>query len=311
MSAIEGALTRAPSLKTLTAPVVVACSGGADSLALLVLAERAGLAPIAVHVDHGLRDNSADDAQFVSKVAESLGVRSTIRRVHVEAGSNLEARARDARYAELEWARDEHHATVILVAHTADDQAETVLLNLMRGAGTTGLSGMPQRRAGVVRPLLGLRRTDTEAVCAEAGLEPVADPMNEDLAYKRVWVRNEVLPLMARGVGRDVVAVLARQAELLRAEADFLDELAEESWPGDAGATSAELLTLPPVLARRAVRRWLGAPPPRQAEVEAVLAVARGERRAVDLAGGRRVARRFGELRVESARKPSDYGLGA
>ncbi len=311
MSAIEDALTRAPSLNTLTAPVVVGCSGGADSLALLVLAERAGLAPIAVHVDHGLRDNSAQDAQFVAEVAESLGLTSTIRRVHIKVGSNLEARARDARYEELERARDEHDATIVLVAHTADDQAETVLLNLMRGAGTTGLGGMPQRRAGILRPFLGLRRTDTQAVCAEAGLEPVIDPMNEDLAYKRVWVRNEVLPLMARGVGRDVVAVLARQAELLRAEADFLDELAEESWPGDAGATTAALLTLPPVLARRAVRRWLGAPPPQQAEVEAVLAVARGERRAVDLAGGRRVARRFGELLVESARTSPDYGLGA
>lgn len=311
MSAIEDALARAPSLATLSDPVVVACSGGADSLALLVLTRRAGLDPIVVHVDHGLRDDSGADAEFVAAVAAARDLRAEIRRVDIEPGSNLEARARDARYAELERVREQYGAGVILVAHTADDQAETVLLNLMRGAGTTGLGGMPSRRAAVLRPLLRLRRTDTEAVCAEAGLEPVVDPMNQDLSFQRVWVRNEVLPLMTRGVGRDVVGVLASQAELLRAEADFLDELAEESWPGEAGATTVGLLTLPPVLARRALRRWLGAPPPRQAEVEAVLAVARGERRAVDLAGGRRVARRFGELRVESVANSSYYGLGA
>jgi tRNA(Ile)-lysidine synthase len=280
------------------APVVVGCSGGADSLALVALAIDAGLAPIAVHVDHGVRPGSERDAGVVAGAAARLGARFDARRVHVDAGPNLEARARAARYDALEAARVQHGATAVLVAHTADDQAETVLLNLLRGSGSAGLAGMPVRRGRVVRPLLGTRRADVRAECARRRLVPVEDPSNEDLAFRRNWIRREVLPLLERGAGRDLTPVLTRQAEVLRAESDFLDSLARAAWPGEAGARGRALAALPDPLARRAVRCWLGPPPPALDEVDAVLAVARGERRAVDLAVGRRVERSGGVLRA-------------
>jgi tRNA(Ile)-lysidine synthase len=286
----------------IAAPVVVACSGGADSIALLALVADAALAPIAVHVDHGLRPGSHREADVVAAAAARLGASFDARRVHVEPGANLEARARTARYDALEAARVEYGATAVLLAHTADDQAETVLLNLLRGSGSTGLAGMPARRGRLVRPLLAARRADVRAECARRELVPVEDPSNDDLAHRRNWIRHEVLPLLERGAGRDLTPVLTRQADVLRAESDFLDALARTAWPGEAGARALDLARLPEPLARRAVRCWLGPPPPALDEVDAVLAVARGERRAVDLAGGRRVQRRDGVLRAIRSR---------
>jgi len=293
-------------LEGVDAPVVVACSGGPDSLALLALAVAANLEPIAVHVDHGLRAGSDRDAAVVASVAARLGARFHAERVTVEPGPNLEARARDARYEALERARARVGATAVLVGHTADDQAETVLLNLLRGGALAGLGGMPPRRGYLVRPLLGLRRTDTVELCARLALEPIDDPMNADPAFRRVWLRREVIPALERGAGRDLVPVLARQADVLRAESDFLDELARAAWPpppdaDDGSAPAAPLAAMPPVLARRAVRCWLGPPPPSFDEVERVLTVARGEARATEIAGGRRVGRSAGRIAVESS----------
>lgn len=282
------------------APVVVACSGGPDSLALLALAVDAGLDPIAVHIDHGLRVGSDREVQLVAGAAAHLGARVHAERVAVTTGPNLEARARDARYAALERARAALGASAILVGHTADDQAETVLLNLLRGSATAGLGGMPGRRDRIVRPLLALRRADTAALCARLGLSPFEDPMNADRAFLRVRLRREIIPALERAAGRDLVAVLARQAEVLRTESDFLDGLARAVWPpGDGTAPAAPLAAMPAVLARRAVRCWLGPPPPSLDEVERVLTVAGGEARATELAGGRRVRRSRGLLHAE------------
>jgi tRNA(Ile)-lysidine synthase len=281
------------------APVVVACSGGADSLALLVLAVDTGLDPVAVHVDHGLRDGSAVEADVVADAAARLGARFDARRVVVADGSNLEARARSARYDALERARAAHGATAVLVAHTADDQAETVLLNLLRGSGASGLAGMRARRGNIVRPLLGARRSDLRKICAERGLVPVTDPSNDDLAFWRNRIRHEVMALLEQIAGRDLTPVLVRQASVLRAESDFLDGLARAAWPGEGGARARDLAGLPQPLARRAIRCWLGQPRPTLEEVDDVLAVAHGARRAVDLAGGRRVRRSGGVMHVE------------
>jgi tRNA(Ile)-lysidine synthase len=292
-------LDRLVGLEGIEPPVVVACSGGPDSLALLALAAAADLAPVAVYVDHGLRTESADDARVVARAAEQLGITGHAVSVHVEPGPNLEARARDARYEVLELARLHAGASVLLVGHTADDQAETVLLNLLRGSASRGLGGMAVRRDDVVRPLLRLRRADTEAVCVAVGLTPARDAMNDDPSYRRVWIRTEVLPALSAGAGRDLVPVLARQAEVLRTDSDYLDELARTAWPPSPDrAPAAALARLPLPLARRAVRQWLGAPPPSLAEVERVLRVARGEVRATELVGGRRVERRSGDMRV-------------
>ena len=279
-----------------TAPVVVGCSGGADSLALLALAVDDALAPIAVHVDHGLRPGSEREASVVADLAARLGAGFDGRRVTVAGGANLEARARTARYDVLEAARVAHGASALLVAHTADDQAETVLLNFLRGSGSAGLAGMAARRGRVVRPLLGARRADVRAECSRRRLVPWEDPSNDDLSFRRNWIRHEVLPVLEQGAGRDLTPLLTRQADVLRAESDFLDALARAAWPGEGEARGRDLAELPDPLARRAVRCWLGPPPPALDEVDAVLAVARGERRAVDLAGGRRVQRSAGVL---------------
>jgi tRNA(Ile)-lysidine synthase len=300
-----------------TAPVVVGCSGGADSTALLALAADRGLAPVAVHVDHGLRAGSGTEHEVVAAHAAAIGVESVGVRVDVDPGGNLEARARDARYAALDAAARAHGATAILVGHTADDQAETVLLALLRGSAAAGLAGMPVRRGGVirplVRPLLELRRADTEGLCAALGLAPLHDPSNDDPSYRRAWIRHEVLPFLADGAGRDLVPVLTRQAAVLRTETDYLDALARAAWPiaepaVEGSTPAATLARLPLALARRSVRCWLasqsssngpsssGGPPASFDEVERVLAVARGEVRATELAGGRRVSRSRGQL---------------
>jgi tRNA(Ile)-lysidine synthase len=274
------------------ARVVVACSGGADSLALLVMACDAGFDVVAVYVDHGLRASTDFDAEVVAAAATRFGAQHRIERVDVGHGANLEARARDARYAALERARASVGAVAVLLGHTRDDQAETVLLNLLRGSGTSGLAGMATRRGTLYRPLLAMRRADTHELCASMSLVPISDPMNDELQHRRVWLRREVIPMLEQGASRDLVEVLARQAELLRDDDELLDALARSRATEDA----REIAEMPPALARRVLRQWLGAPPPSAATIDRVLAVARGESRATELPGGARVERVGGQL---------------
>jgi len=265
-------------------PFTCAVSGGPDSLALLALAVAAGCDVTAVHVDHGLRPGSAAEADVVAAAAAGLGARFRGTRVEVGPGPNLEARARAARRAALPAGS--------ATGHTMDDQAETVLVNLLRGAGLDGLAGMAP---GPAHPLLGIRRSQTHLLCEALGLEPVADPSNTDRRFVRNRIRHELLPLASAIAGRDLVPVLARQATLLADEAGLLDELAAGVDPGDANALSSA----PTPLARRAARRWLrgDAPhPPDLAAVERVLAVARGLMGATDVAPGVRVRRSRGAL---------------
>jgi tRNA(Ile)-lysidine synthase len=275
--------------------LVCAVSGGADSLALLVLGVLAGCSVTAVHVDHGLRAGSASEASVAAAVAGRFGAAFESRSVSVGPGPNLEARARAARYSALP--KD------VATGHTLDDQAETVLLNLMRGSGLDGLAGMRAASfggAGVRRPLLRLRRAETRAVCEWFGLAPVVDESNADANFRRNRVRHELVPLMDDIAARDVSAVLARQAAVLADEADLLDAMAESAVPDPADAPV--LAAAPVALARRAVRRllWDGqAYPPDAAAVERVLAVARGEAAACEVAPGRRVRRSGGRLYVE------------
>jgi tRNA(Ile)-lysidine synthase len=252
-------------------------------MALLVLAIEAGCIVTAVHVDHGTRADTTAEADAVAAAATRFGARFESRRVHVAAGPNQEARWRDARRAAL--------PDGALTGHTADDQAETVLLNLVRGSGLDGLAGM---RPGTTKPLLALRRAETHALCRAVGIAPVDDPSNADPAFRRNRVRHELLPLLDAIAERDVVALVARQASLLRDDSDLLDELASAIDPTDARALNAAPLPL----ARRAVRRWIrDEHPPDSATVERVLAVARCEAGACELPGGDRVERSGMRLR--------------
>lgn len=270
--------------------VVCAVSGGPDSLALLVLAAAAGGPVTAVHVDHGLRPGSAREADVVAAAAARFGARFEARRVQVEPGPNVEARARSARYAAL--------PPGVLTGHTADDQAETILLNLLRGAGLGGLRGMSAQG----RPLIALRRHETRALCEALDLTPVVDPSNADLSLRRNRVRHDVMPMLDKVADRDVAAVIARQAELLADDDDLLLALSDSLDPTDAKALRAAAAPL----ARRAIRTWLRVGsdaeqhPPDAATVERVLAVARGDASATDVGGGRRVVRSHGRLTIQT-----------
>jgi tRNA(Ile)-lysidine synthase len=264
-----------------------AVSGGADSLALLVLAIEAGCDVTAVHVDHGLRTGSSAEAEVVEAAAHRFGARFKAERVVLSPGPNLEARARAARLDVL--------PAEAATGHTADDQAETIVLNLLRGAAAGGLGGM---RAGPRHPILALRRAETVEVCGHVGLVPVRDPSNADPAHRRNRVRHEVMPLLNEVARRDVVPVLTRQAGLLADEAEYLDSLAEGIDPTDARA----LTRAPLALARRAVRTWLrGDGPywPTADAVERVLEVAHGGVRACEVGAGLRVRRSRGRLALE------------
>jgi tRNA(Ile)-lysidine synthase len=274
------------------AALACAVSGGADSLALLVLATAAGCDVTAIHVDHGLRAGSAVEAEVVAAAAARFGARVERHRVSVAPGSNLEARARAARFSVL--------PAGVATGHTMDDQAETILVNLLRGAGADGLAGM---EPGARHPLLALRRSETHALCAASGLVPVCDESNDDPAFVRNRVRHELLPLCAQVAGRDPVPVLARQAGVLREEVGLLEALAMRELPDPADARAVARADRP--LARRALRRWLreagrGEHPPSLAEVDRTLAVAAGAAVGTELAGGRRVRRTGGRLRVEA-----------
>ena len=244
-----------------------------------MLAVEARLEATAWHVDHRLRPSSAGEADVVRDAAERFGAGFRSVSVDVPAGPNLEARARMARFAAL--------PAGVLTGHTADDQAETVLLNLVRGAGADGLAGM---RPGPTKPLLALRRAETAEVCRLNGLDPVHDPSNADPSFRRNRVRHELVPLLDDIAERDVVAVIAASAAVLRDDVELLDLLAVEAVPDPTDARA--LIAAPLPLARRAIRRWLSAEhPPDLATVERVLAVARCEAKSTDVGGGRRVVR--------------------
>ncbi|ACU54819.1 tRNA(Ile)-lysidine synthetase [Acidimicrobium ferrooxidans DSM 10331] len=181
-------------------PVRVGVSGGADSLGLAALLAFGGKRVLAIHVDHGLRPGSAREGADVARQLAPLGISVLERRVRVIPGPNLEARARSARLGALGDAAR---------AHTMDDQAETVLLNLLRGSGLVGIGAM---EPGPLHPALGLRRSELARVCEAAGLVPLVDPMNQDVRFRRVRVRTELLPLAAAIAERDVVPLLARAA---------------------------------------------------------------------------------------------------
>ncbi len=268
--------------------VTCAFSGGADSTALVLLATTAGCDARAVHVDHRLRSESAAEAAAAVALAARVGVPCDVVAVDIPSGPNLEARARAARQAAL--------PPGVLTGHTADDRAETMLINLLRGAGLDGLTAMGP---SPTRPLLALRRWETRALCEEAGLTPIEDRSNDDRRFVRNRVRAELLPLMADISGRDVVGLLERTASVLADDAELIEAGTESVDPTDARALAAAR----PALARRAIRLWLATSstsgyPPDRASVERVRRVALGEHRACEIAGGVRVERHRQRLRI-------------
>jgi tRNA(Ile)-lysidine synthase len=246
--------------------VLVALSGGPDSLALAAAtafeASRAGIHAGAVIVDHGIQSGSADVAKAAADQARQLGLDPIlVRRVTVGTDGGPEAAARTARYDALDGAAQETGAALILLGHTLDDQAETVLLGLARGSGPASLSGMPDRTGLYARPLLGIRRATTVQFCEDSGLTPWHDPQNDDAAFARVRVRNTVLPMLERELGPGIAEALARTASQMREDGDALDHFAEEIAEeladlAESGISLpvAALASNPPALRQRLIR---------------------------------------------------------
>ena len=313
-SAVRSGLRSSPR------PVLVACSGGADSVALAAAlafeAPRAGVRVGGVTVDHGLQPGSAERAERTAELLRGLSLDPVrVLRVEVGGGGGPEGAARTARYAALAVAAAEHGARIAL-GHTLDDQAETVLLGLGRGSGPRSVAGMVEHRAdgGVVwwRPLLGVRRATAREACVVQGLPVWDDPWNDDPGYTRVRLRSEVLPLLEEVLGGGVAPALARTAELLREDLDALDELAAAELArltgeaDDGGLPAGPLAGLPAALRRRVLRSWLRAAgvPDLQAvhlrAVEALVVRWRGQGQ-VDLPGGAEASRASGRLVLRPA----------
>ncbi|MFD2766692.1 tRNA lysidine(34) synthetase TilS [Micromonospora eburnea] len=311
--AVRRALTGLPG----PGPVLVACSGGADSLALAAatafvaprLGRRAGL----VTVDHGLQPGSAERAEVVAGWAREQGL-EPVEAVSVRVAGRPggpEAAARDARYEALVDAARRHDASAVLLGHTRDDQAETVLLALARGAGPRGLAGMPERRelAGVplLRPLLDVAREDTRKACATLGLTPWDDPHNADPAYARSRVRADALPALVKALGPGVVDNLARTARQVAADTAALDALSAAALAdvraAEGGLAVEALAGLPAAVRTRVLHAWareLGASPAalshrHVAALDALVTDWHGQG-AVHLPGGLPVLRRAGRL---------------
>ncbi len=210
--------------------VLVAVSGGADSVALLhlllALAAELSLSLHVLHVDHGLRPDSGRDAAFVRDLAERLGVPADVARVTIPAGASLEAAARAERYAALDAHARRLDAHRIAVGHTVDDQAETVLMRMLAGAGVRGLAGIPAVRGRVIRPLIETRRADLVALLEAAGLSWIEDPSNRDPRFLRNRIRHELLPVLSTSYHPDVVATLDRIARLCRTTVEAIERVA-------------------------------------------------------------------------------------
>ena len=268
--------------------VELAVSGGPDSLGLLLLALEHGLSVRVAHVDHHARPTSSDEAEYLRGICEELGVPILIHDVTVELGANFEERARLERRRVL--------SQEALTGHTMDDVAETIVLNMLRGAGSTGLSPMIN---DPTKPLAGVRRADLHAYVAQSPYKPIIDPSNADLNYRRNEVRHTLLPHMNEVAQRDVVPILYRQATVLFEEREWLDLLFPEDYSLSLEQADCRVLRDWP---RARLRRWLrfqlatgdsfNRVPPTLDEVDRAIEVINGEFIATELSGGRRLARK-------------------
>lgn len=310
--------------------VLVAVSGGPDSVALLAVL--AALAPSlrlrlsALHINYGLRGEESDeDQRFVSRLCAQLGIPLTCERIVLSrpeparGRGSLQARAREARYAAFRRAAAERGASKIALGHTADDQAETLLMWMLRGAGTAGMAGIPPVREGVfVRPLLDVSRAEVLAYLRDKGLTFRMDSSNQQLVYRRNRIRQEVLPLLKR-LNPSIVQTLTRQAVILRDEDTYLEQWVS-AWVGRHVSTAPDgsvtvpqpaLLELPVPLQRRVVRRVLqeatGTPyGPTFRATEAVLdRVVRGRSGSSLTLRGARVVRNYDVITVVPVRQPA------
>jgi tRNA(Ile)-lysidine synthase len=284
------------------APLLVLISGGGDSVGLLDAAMRLGARVSALHVNYGLREGADEDEGFVRELCAGLGVELVVERVSLNEGGNLQERAREARYALAERLAEGDYAA----AHTATDQAETVLYRLAVSPGSRALLGMEPRRGRLVRPLLQATREEVRAYLAVRSLDWREDPSNSDRRFARARVRHDVLDAL-RELSPAAERTIAETALQLREEAEVLRSAADEALEelgGGPGVSLADLRGLPPAIARLVLRGLAesaeGAPRSlSRADTDAILALGsgRGGTRSIDLGGGVRAVSEYGTLR--------------
>jgi tRNA(Ile)-lysidine synthase len=333
VAAVDRAL-RATGMPPRSATLVVGLSGGADSVALLdalaSLRRRRGFRLVAAHLDHHLRPGSGDDAAFCAELCRALDVPLRVGRADVRARAarergGLEQAARRERYAFLRRVREEESAVAVAVAHTRDDQAETLLLRLLRGSGATGLAGMRPRRGDVVRPLLDVSREEVLAHLGERGLAWREDASNADLAHRRNRVRHELLPYLAERFNPAIRASLARTAALLaedaahlRGEAEALVTAIAREEDGDLVLRRSPLAEAPTAVARAAIRLALvragGLSGVGAVHVEAILRLARAKApsgRRLPLPGAREARFTREDVRIERRTRPGGEAVSS
>jgi tRNA(Ile)-lysidine synthase len=333
VAAVDRAL-RASGVPPRGGALVVGLSGGADSVALTdalaSLRRRRGFRLVAAHLDHGLRPGSAADAEFCAELCRSLDVpfrrgEADVRARAARERGGLEQAARGERYAFLRRVRDEEAAAAIAVAHTRDDQAETLLLRLLRGAGATGLAGMRPCKDDLLRPLLAVSREQVLAHLGERGLAWCEDPSNADPAHRRNRVRHELLPYLEQRFNPGIRAALARTAGLLadeaahvREEADALLTVAAREDVGSIVLLRAPLAEAPTAIARVAIRQALaragGLALVGAFHVEHVLELTRAKApsgRRLPLPGGRQARFTRDEVRIEKRAAPATKAVSS
>ena len=295
--------------------ILVAVSGGADSLALAyalsVESEKLAISVVGVTVDHQLQSASSSQAEKVVEQLAKFGLTCAIKKVTVDIKEGLEASARKVRYEAINEMAIQENADAVFLGHTKDDQAETVLLGLARGSGTRSLSGMAEHNGIYIRPLLEITRIQNEQFCKEVGLDYWNDPHNQDSQFARVRVRNEALPVLEKSIGPGISDALARSAHLLRDDADALDSWAqsEVTHLNLQDLDCAHLQALPRAIRTRILRFAIyaaGAPSgsvsaDHVSGVEALISAWNGQG-ALNLPGGVRVERISGRLSLSPHR---------
>jgi tRNA(Ile)-lysidine synthase len=295
--------------------VLVAVSGGADSLALAyalsIESEKLAITTIGVTVDHQLQLASSAQAEKVVDQLLKFGLKCQVKKVNVDIKEGLEASARKARYEAIGEVAQQENAVAVFLGHTKDDQAETVLLGLARGSGTRSLSGMAHHKGIYVRPLLEINRIQNEEFCKEVGIDYWNDPHNQDSQFARVRVRTQALPILEKTIGPGISDALARSAHLLRDDADALDHWAQqEEIHLDLGNLDcAHLEALPRAIRTRIIRVAIyatGAPAgsvsaDHVSAVEALISAWNGQG-ALNLPGGVKVERISGRLSLSQHR---------
>jgi|GEM_PF-3143261 len=277
--------------------VLLACSGGADSLALLTILHAIDVDFSVCYVEHGLNEETQQAVNYLAELCGALNIDFYEQSIHMsdaEKESNLEANARRLRYEALEEVRIKDNADVIATAHHQDDLAETFLINLIRGSGSGGVS-LAKERNNIIRPVLGCRKSQLEALVEYCSLNPIIDPSNAELIFVRNRIRHEAIPLLDEISNRDVTELLVRASQIIKEDSDYIDTVAQICWPKEEASTKA-LRELDIVLQKHALRNWIQGMPPSSEEIERILKVVNHEIKATQISGNRTIRRSGGVL---------------